>query len=248
MPYYVRGGNSHVATMVSSVAFDANVASYLRAWHQERQVPVVAMVQAVVRALNGGVFNFDLLPFFLERSEDIVAGRDLQQIYETVLATEWFRARDRSHFEKTGEVRPKLSLPELASKAQASLAGWHRELLRGMLDLIRKRHLDCYAYVLKLALLQLEHPSPADSALKMKRWLEFMHNELQLLLIFPTRVAAEFFQKGGACQPMAKVAARSPQLCKHARNVAWDFMQLIWRHTTSPASMRPRRGFSYPTC
>jgi len=65
------------------------------------------------------------------------------------------------------------------------------------------------------------------------------------LMILPTRAALELFQKGGAFKPMAKVAARSPKLRRYVRNVTWDFMQLIWRHTFTGFNDRVE-GFFIP--
>lgn len=214
-----------------TVAFDANVASYLRAWHQGRSAPVVEMLQSVFRKLNAGQFNWDLLPFLMERSEDMLAGRDLNQIYETQLAANWFAACDRAHFAATGEVR--LTVPEnqIVLRTQTALANWHRKLNEGMNDFIQQRFHLFHACLLKIVLLQLENPSPDATHTKMTAWLEFMHEKLHVLMILPTRAALEFFRRGGAFKPMAKVSTGSRSLRQKVRNVTWDFVQLIWRHT-----------------
>lgn len=88
-----------------------------------------------------------------------------------------------------------------------------------------------HACLLKMVSLQMENPSPTSAAPKMERLLEFMHGELQGMFLLIVRASLEFFRKGGGFKPMAKVASRSPRLRQNVRNVTWDFMQLIWRHS-----------------
>ena len=88
-----------------TVSFDANVATYLRAWHQGHSTPVVGMLQSAFHALRGGRFNWDSMPFLLERAQDILDGRDLDKIYETELASCWFDASDRADLAQTGQIR-----------------------------------------------------------------------------------------------------------------------------------------------
>ena len=216
-----------------TVAFDANVASYLRAWQQGRSGPVVEMLQSVLHTLRAGKFNWDLLPFLLERAQDILVGRDLDKIYETEFASTWFAASDHGHFERTGNIRLTVSVDEIARRAQANLAAWDRLIRNGMINMIQERFDAFHACLLKMVLLQLENPGRDAAAMKLQHLLEFMHEEMDAMFLLITRAGLEFFQKGSAFRPMAKVSTRSPNLRKNVRNVTWDFVQLIWRHSVT---------------
>jgi len=213
-----------------SVGFDSNVASHLRDWHRGRTAEVVSKVQAVVRALRAGKLNWDMIPFLLERSNAILEQRDLAQIYETELAVRWLGAADSNHFAQSGQVRLTCSEGDLAIQAQRALGDWDRLLRNGYAETIAHRFDLSHACVLKLALLHLEEPGVDAAAAKLERFLGFLDAELHCMMLLFVRIAMEFFAKGGACKPLAKIASRSHRLCEHARNVTWDCLHLVWRH------------------
>lgn len=212
-----------------TVAFDSNVASYLRLWMKGRTVPVVSMLQSVLKRLNQGRFNWDLMPFLLERSNSMLAGQDLTEIYETVLASEWFAASDFIEFMKSGVIRLTVSQVELAERAQRSLAEWDRLLRSGVMGMIDHRYSLFHASVAKMVLLQLDSPSPKSAASKLERFLAFMDTELRCMTMLCSRAALEFFASGGRFAPMGKVSNCASDLRRRVRNVAWDFLQRQWR-------------------
>jgi hypothetical protein len=228
-----------------SVGFDANVATYVRSWHKGRTETVVTVMQGLVRRLREGRMNWDTIPYLLERSDDILQQRDLTEIYETELASQWLSAADRTHLGQSGETRLRFSESELAMRAQRALADWDHLLKNGHGEVITRRFALCHACVLMMALLHLEEPSAKAAPAKLQRFLEFLDTELQTLLLLFVRVAMEFFAKGSACKPLAKISSRSPRLRQHVRNVTWDFMHLIWRHEFAGFNGR-LQGFLVP--
>ena len=212
-----------------TIAFDSNVASYLRAWMKGSSAPVISMLQKVLLQLNEGRFNWDLIPFLLERSEDFLAGRDSSQIYETALASEWLGCFNLEQFKKTGVVRPTLTQAEIEQKARQALADWRQLLEKGQMDAIRHRHNLFHASVAKMVLLQLASPRPSSASGKLEQFLVFADSELQCMSQLCASAALEFFTLGGGFAPMAKLANPAPDLRARARNVAWDFLQLQWR-------------------
>lgn len=212
------------------VGFDANVASYLRAWMRGQNSSVVPMVQKVLRGLNGGRFNWDMVPYLMEVHEPMLAGRGWNEIYDTILASEWFAAADPDEFLRTGKVKPRASEGELAARAQKAAADWDRIVRNGLAETFEFRHQLLRACIAKMALIQLESPSPRAAGRKMERFLAFMDDELRCLSLYCARAALEFFARGGGVSFFRKVSNRGPNLRKNVRNVAWDFLQLQGRH------------------
>lgn len=212
-----------------SVAFDSNVASYLRAWMKGRNVAVVPMLQQALSQLNHARFNWDLTPFLLEHSEAIFAGRDLNEIYETALASEWFASIDNSQITSAGPIPPKDSPAELAHRVQVTLAEWDRLLKSGQMEMIRYRYTLFHASIAKMVLLQLESPSPKLAGRKLEQFLRFADEKLQCMTLLSARAALEFFSSNGGFAPMVKVSNHGADLRKRVRNVAWDFLQIQWR-------------------
>jgi hypothetical protein len=66
-----------------SVSFDLNVATYLRSWMLGNDNNCVGMLQEVIRALRNGRINWDLMPYLVERPEDVLKGKHRQQILAT---------------------------------------------------------------------------------------------------------------------------------------------------------------------
>ena len=211
------------------IGFDSNVASFLRAWHRNRSVPSVAQLRLVLKSIRNGKLNWDVIPFLLERLSAILKQQDLSQIYETILASEWFASADRSHFDRTGEIRPTLTESELAIRAQVALADWDRMLKNGYDELVSFRFQSCYACVLKMVILHLESPGKVAGPKKLLNFLEFLDQELGAILLLFVRAAIELFANGSAFKPMQKVANASQCVFDNAKNVAWDFVLTIWR-------------------
>ncbi len=212
-----------------SIAFDSNVASYLRAWMKGSSAPVVPMLQKVLLQLNQGRFNWDLIPFLLERSEAILSGRDSTEIYETALASEWLGCSDLQEFKATGTIGPTLSQAQIEQKARKAIDDWRHLLKNGQMDTIRHFHNLFHASIAKMVLLQLASPRPSSAATKLEQFLLFADSELQCMSQLCASAALEFFSLSGSFAPMAKLANPAPDLRARARNVAWDFLQLQWR-------------------
>lgn len=212
-----------------SVSFDLNVATYLRSWMLGNDNDCVGMLQEVIRTLRNGRINWDLMPYLVERSEDILEGKDLQQILETLHASSWFAAMDRLAFVRSEAVRIAVPSSNIERKAQEELTGWEQTLRSGTIDEIRDRFGLFHACVPKMVALELGNPGRRAALKKFESFLNFLNDDVSCMSLLMIRAAFEFFTRGGAFKPMKKVGTVSPNLLQNIRNVTWDFLHLQWR-------------------
>lgn len=217
-----------------SIGFDLNTATYLLATVEGRKPEIVQVFQGVLRGLAGAKFNWDVLPYLDERFEDVMAERDRDAIFRTILSTERFAACDHERFASTGDI----FLPEgeagPIAKSHELLAMHHQVLMQGKAERLRGQHRTILAIVLKIAALERLYPGPQHAARKLARVIEFMHNRLHCLMFLLIWAAGEYFRLGGAFRPLRKLSRNTgSELDKAASNIAWDFRHVLSRQSMS---------------
>ncbi len=214
-----------------SIAFDTNAASYLRAMVEGSAVEVVQVFQQVLRQMAGRRFNWDLMPFFSERSADLQSGESkaLEGIWRTVLAAERFATCDMERFAETGEIKPRLREQEIVAKAQEQLSLWDSMLKAGIACSLREQHRLFYLMALKVALLEHQHPGRSEAERKMTAFITFLQKDVSAMFLNMLWAAGRYFQDGGGFRPFSKLASRGEQLLRNAANVAWDLHHVTMR-------------------
>jgi hypothetical protein len=217
-----------------SIGFDSNAATYLLALTEGRKPDIVRVFQEVLRNLAGARFNWDALPYLHERFEDLVAGRDYDSIWRTVLATERFAACDQERFAATGEMILPTGEEEAITRARDLLAMYHDELTDWRAETLRRQHGVTLAIVFKVVALERQHPGARNAALKLAGIIEFMHSRLHCLFFLLIWAAGEYFRLGSGFRPLRKLRQDSSAgVGKAAANVAWDFMHVLSRQSMS---------------
>jgi hypothetical protein len=183
----------------------------------------------------GGVFGdtgfrWDYLPYLMERADDLAQGRDLNFIYETVLACERLAGCDLAKLQRQGLLISLVGEAELQQRARSQIADWQEGIRDGLGDQIRHRFNLYYLFVLKAAIIHLEQPKQTAAPAKLQELFEFLGDQLRCLPQLAATAALEFFSNGSGFAPFAKVANRKPNLKKDARNIAWDFLHLQIGH------------------
>lgn len=212
-----------------TVGFDSNVAQYLCNLVEGRLTPVVTQFKESLRHMAGRRFNWEMMPVLMERSEAIMAGRDLDHVWRMVYASEYFAACDLRHFAATGDLRLLKSTEEVGAATQLNLSDWHRVLNSGEIHRVRHSHGLYHALLLKTALLHRVHPSPRDTGRNLAELIDYMCGTIGISLPWMLWAAAGLFEHGGAFEPLRKLTGSREALIQNSRNIAWDVMHYVDR-------------------
>lgn len=207
-----------------TIGFDSNVGQYLCNLVEGRASPNTENVRQTLRELARRRFNWEVMPLLMERSEAIMAGRDLDHVWRVVHASEYFSACDLPHFADTGELRLLKDADAVATDARNALSEWHRVLIGGEIDRIRQHHALYHTLLLKIARLWRARPSPRDACRNTAEFLEFMCGTVGINLPWMLWAAAGLFEHGGAFEPLRKLTGATDRLPQNSRNIAWDVM------------------------
>lgn len=224
------GSNERVDLSLDyTVGFDSNVAQYLRDMVEGRLSPVIEQFRQTLRYMAERRFNWEMMPVLMERSEAVLAGRDLDHVWRLVHASEYFAACDLRHFAATGELRPQKSKEEIAAAAQLNLSEWHRVLTSGEIHRVRHSHGLFHAVLLKTALLHRARPSPRETGRNLAELIDYMGGTIGISLPWMLWAAAGLFEQGGAFEPLRKLTGSRESLIPSSRNIAWDIMHYVDR-------------------
>lgn len=212
-----------------SIGFDINAAQYLRRVVEGKRNDTILRFKQSLQALAKPRFNWEVFPYLQERAEAVIEGRDLDDIWAVIHASEQFAACDLSHFTETGELVCLASEDEVVAKTSALLSNWHRFLIDGEMEKIRQSHLMLYVLLLKIALLYRAKPSPRDAGRNTAEFIHFMCGSVGVTLPWMMWAAAKLFEEGGENEPLRKLNEKAGLLVENCRNIAWDFMHYFYR-------------------
>ncbi|MBV8900481.1 MAG: hypothetical protein JOY92_10280 [Verrucomicrobia bacterium] len=182
--------------------------------------------------------NWNYALYMAENAEAWMQMQHLDEIFQTVLAGERLTDMDTKHFRATGQFRTDVPLERHISIAQQKLASIDRNLKAGGVRLHKTYRDAFYVAGLAMAEIQLEHPPPRKSRQKMKRFLEFLDQELNaftpllmhaawLLFSNPPGKIRFFGGLQGTKNPLALV-----------RNFSWDLQHWFWVQTAVSVPIR----------
>ncbi len=212
-----------------SIGFDINAAQYLRRVVEGKRTDTVLRFKQTLQALAKPRFNWEVFPYLQERAEAVIQGRDLDDIWAVIHASEQFAACDLSHFAATGELVCLATPDEVVAKSSALLSGWHRLLLDGEWEKLRQSHLMLHVLLLKIALIYRSRPSPRDAGRNIAEFIHFMCGSVGVTLPWMLWAAAKLFEEGGKNEPLRKLNEKAALLVDNCRNIAWDFMHYFYR-------------------
>lgn len=206
-----------------SIGFDSNTASYVRGMVEnlgdegDRRV-----FQTIMQRLSLKGFNWDMLPYLMERSEALAAGHDLYSIYAVVRAAETFAACDREHFVATGQIRALQSAGEIETRVEAQIGTWRENYKKGIGESMAYQHGLFYAVILKIALIQRMNPRGKDAPGKTAELIEWMCGQLGCLFPSMLWAGAQYFERGGGFEFFKKLGRKKEEILRQIQNVAWD--------------------------
>jgi hypothetical protein len=207
--------------------FDTNATSHLRALFGGRDTGPTQDLWELLRQFRGNRLNWQVTPYLMENAGAIAEGRNSQDIFETVLATEKVEAIDAEHFIATGQIRLQINEAELINKAVTELSQFVRLLNNGLLGVINGRFETFYVSLLFIALQQIRLPGREFASKKLKSVVKFMDQEMHVLLTDILGIACEWFTGGKRVAILNRLQRNAPNLIRNAKNISWDVFHLL---------------------
>lgn len=212
-----------------SIGFDINAAQYLRRMIEGKTHDPIIRFRHSLQLLANRRFNWELFPFLQERSESIMEGRDLQDIWDVVHASEYFAHCDMDHFSATGELQCEATANDITTKTRSILSDWHVYLNNGEIERIRHQHQMLNILLLKIAHLYRSNPASSQAGNNLAKLIVFMCGEVGVNLPWMMWAADKLFEQGGRFEPLRKLTKPVGSLADNCRNISWDFMHYHFR-------------------
>ncbi|MDP0499363.1 MAG: hypothetical protein Q7P63_04605 [Verrucomicrobiota bacterium JB022] len=214
-----------------SIGFDSNVASYLRQLiFGKNQGDVTLKFRKVLADFCLRRFNWDTLPYLLENAHMLKEGKNLSEIWETILAEFLFSELNQEIFAKSQRIEFLDSDQATAiARAQDQLQHFDRALKAGLHDQVESQVNIFELIVLKIALLKRRSPSTSQAARNTADLVEWMDSVLGAIVGVPLWAGVQYFLKSGAFKPLSKLGSSGERAYCCSRNLAWDIYHVYSR-------------------
>ena len=228
-----------------SISLDTNAMSYLVPYMAGRRGGgIPGDFQEVFKFIARPDVNVDPIPYLTENLPLLADGESANKVYENLKSYEILRNIDVEWLNSKGEVRSTLSEYELASIAQQSMSKMYLDAENSVLmESILYKHRHMYAYLIKMATIQLKSPSTSVGK-KMADFLEFCHSNLATMGAREAAVARAYFTRGQQLTFFGKIQRKSENdILKLLRNMAWDMWHV--RQLELLLTRKPERQARY---
>ncbi len=221
----------------SLVAFDTNVATYLRRLFAEKQADPIEDFRTFLKAFGGNKINWDIRSYLHENAAALLSRQHDRAIYDTVLATEKLSALDVDEFMNGGPLRTLRPVEELAARAGAEIADFLEKLQSGWSGMIDHRRKSLHAAVLYMAILHRAKPGRQHATQKLKKMITFMHSELSCLFLMILWAAWRWFCHDPRTSIFNRLQPGAKDPLGEAANISWD----VYHMTQQPGMIMTSR-------
>lgn len=210
-----------------TISFDTNAASYLRGLIKGGNANAHKSLRKLLFYVYPHKLNWQVYPYLFENADSIVARRNDQFIFETILAAEKLQDIDIEHLRTTGELRLVANENEAISRTARMLSLTAQHLMNGTYDTVLERWQMMYVIVLFMTREQILNPGVGSAHKKLKALVRFMDEELHTMALELLFVAWNWFSGGKQTSIFNKLQRNAPNLLEKAQNISWDIFHII---------------------
>ncbi|HVI90888.1 MAG TPA: hypothetical protein VM659_21500 [Dongiaceae bacterium] len=224
-----------------SIALDTQALSYLEPYLLGRSVP--SDFQEVFEFIARDDVNVDPLPYLFENYQNLEDIAAANRVFDKLKAYEILRTLDKDRLNQHGEVRSTLTEYELIARTQQLMSKRYMAYENDIVSsALKVRHQLFYAYLLKMASLQIGSPSISVKQ-KTRSFLEFCDSDLAAIPGREAIIGRAYFSRGQNLSFFGKVQKGRSNILNQLKNMAWDLLHV--RHMEQTMALTPVPGARY---